>query len=692
MPPSVSTSSPHPYRHRHEASTSTTPTRHPNDETHPDSDLQVLTTRGAANTARSLLKQEILSEEEYINHLSHIIKRDFFPSLANLDAQHEILDAFESEDPKKVEESIRRMRTLWTPTPASTRGGDGKWDKKKKSAGSATPLTWTTPYDDSTPTYFGHTPLPTTPSSTTRPRASPPQPPRIDPNISLDSFQSRYTSEDNSSFAVLLARDNAARKQKYAWAWEAEKRAKVLSIRGREARERLVDVTRDLIEGSEDGSVRMLDGGAGRPGERKLIVGKGTRIGRDDRLMIASSGSERGTLSNNALLIQDTPESRPRVGELELIKRGSHKLAPQGPDPKDQGLQYVDYDSTTVEEDESNRAPTIDQVQPKMESWDFRNRNSFMFPPDADTDTDAPSDPSLANGDKGKGRLIKAGEEKAVNYGATRLTTFERGRVGEGGEDDAMTESSGPSRSRIGAAIAGTPYHIDPSRTPKVSGFSFVDALPSPQAATLPPQALQELMTWGTIEATPVTLRSSTEYDGSVGPFRIQEGSRREGLALRMATQAKRSLSDRVEAASNRRGNRPGGLGSLRSVRGGSILSPSSSSSSTSRTQVPYTPRSNSTLSLSPAAASILHRTKQGRSLGKGMTRTMSPLHPSTSSSSSRKGDSTMDHLMLKCLKAKVEAREKESKRRLERERWSASPAPVPGPAPTPGEEGKEGH
>ncbi|SCZ99325.1 BZ3500_MvSof-1268-A1-R1_Chr7-2g09484 [Microbotryum saponariae] len=129
---SASTSSPlpslpHPYRH--EASTSTT--RHPNDVTHPDSDLQVLSTRGAGNTARSLLKQDILSEEEYITHLSHIIKRDFFPSLANLDAQHEILDAFESEDPKQVEESIRRMRILWTPTPGSTRGGGGKRDKKK---------------------------------------------------------------------------------------------------------------------------------------------------------------------------------------------------------------------------------------------------------------------------------------------------------------------------------------------------------------------------------------------------------------------------------------------------------------------------------------------------------------------------------------------------------------------------------
>ncbi|SCV70700.1 BQ2448_3462 [Microbotryum intermedium] len=657
---------------RHDASTGhhqTTPPHHrqgatpslPNDGAHHDDGLQVLSTRGAATTARSLLKQEILSEEEYITHLSHIIKRDFFPSLATLDAQHEILDAFESDDPRKVEESVRRMRMLWTPTPGTSAAGGCKGKKR------ATPMT-STPYDDSTPTYFGQTPL-STPSSSTKPkrRTSPPRP-RIDPSISLDAFQSRYTSEDNSSFAVLLARDNAARKQKYAWAWEAENKAKALAIRGREARERLVDVTRELIEGSEDGTVRMLDGAAGRPGERKLIVGKAIKVGRDDRLMIASSGTS--TSSNQQLMIQDTQEARPRVGELELVKRGSHKLAPQRPDLKDQGRQYVDYDRATVEEDEANRAPTIDEVQPRMESWDFKNRNSFMFPPDADTS--GPSDPSTI--EKGKQRVVKAGEERAVNYGATRLTTLERARVGEDGGNDATSESSGPSRSRIGAAIAGTPYHANPSRTPKVSGFPFVDALPSPQAASLPPQALQELMTWGTIEATPVTLRSSTEYDGSVGPFRIQEGSRREGLAHRMAKQAKRSLSDRVDAVS-KKGRRQEGLGFLGGGVG-SILSASTSSSS--RMTAPHTPRSNSILALSPAAASILHRTKQGRSIGKGMTRPMtsSALSTSTTTTTS-KGDATVDRLLKKRMKAKIEARELQSRKRLERERWSASPAPV---------------
>jgi protein DGCR14 len=42
--------------------------------------------------------------------------------------------------------------------------------------------------------------------------------------MSLDNFQARYTSEDNSSFTQILDDENRVRKEKWAWAWDAQKR------------------------------------------------------------------------------------------------------------------------------------------------------------------------------------------------------------------------------------------------------------------------------------------------------------------------------------------------------------------------------------------------------------------------------------------------------------------------------------
>ena len=89
---------------------------------------------------RSLNRQVVLEEDEYTEALSHIIARDFFPSLIHLDTTNE--------------------------TPLLSKSKD----------------------------------------------------------LSLDTFQARYTSEDNSSFTQILDEENRVRKEKWAWAWEAQKR------------------------------------------------------------------------------------------------------------------------------------------------------------------------------------------------------------------------------------------------------------------------------------------------------------------------------------------------------------------------------------------------------------------------------------------------------------------------------------
>lgn len=194
--------------------------------------------------------------------------------------------------------------------------------------------------------------------------------------------------------------------------------------------------------------------------------------------------------------------------------------------------------------------------------------------------------------------------------------------------------------------------HTAPSATPKVKGFSFVDALPTPRAATIDPQSLQDLMTWGTIESTPIALRSSaslarSSLGGGGGPFKIVDTSRREALAHKMAVKAKKSLSQRPGGSSHI------GVGGLRrnvldrSVRG-------------EGDRTPRTPSSRGGVDLSPAAKMLLGRTGPGSAIHKGM-----------SSSSEYEAE---EESRRKLERARIRAREVESRERLKRERWSASP------------------
>lgn len=328
-----------------------------------------------------------------------------------------------------------------------------------------------------TPTFFDRTPLTTSSTPAARPSSSriAPAPPRIDPNLSLDAFQSRYTSEDNSSFQDLLVVDNQQRRDKHAWAWEAEKRANAKAVRGRQARERLVDVTKRMIESSGDGTVRLLDGPAGKPGEKRLLVDEGVEVGGSERLMI------KGRDEKERLLITDGRG----VTELSIKGKGREVV-------DERAKQFVDWDKPTVEEDEANKPIPEDELQVQTSAWPFKvraqslacalhaeltccrpqNRNSLMFPPDADRNNpsslppDAPTASSSASTSRSSNsQPILIGEPKGIRYHATRMAEIERGK--RSGASDASSDISiTPSRSRIGAAIAGTPCE---PRSPSVA-------------------------------------------------------------------------------------------------------------------------------------------------------------------------------------------------------------------------------
>ena len=183
----------------------------------------------ASHPERSLNRQVVLEEDEYTEALSHVIARDFFPSLVHLDATNDYLDALRSRDPHLIGASVRRLEQVAaTPLESSRRRLQAQTPGR---------------------TPFGYTAE--TPTHTRSENGGPQQKKaRYDTDMSLDDFQARYTSEDNSSFTQILDQENQVRKEKYGWAWEAQRKVE-------EQRNRMIEQRkRALIEGPAVPGVR----------------------------------------------------------------------------------------------------------------------------------------------------------------------------------------------------------------------------------------------------------------------------------------------------------------------------------------------------------------------------------------------------------------------------------------------------
>ncbi|KAK2628611.1 hypothetical protein QTJ16_001714 [Diplocarpon rosae] len=152
--------------------------------------------------------KNVVDEESYTDAISEIIARDFFPGLLETEIQQEYLDALESEDAAWISTAGRRLKQVMTPGRLKGRHGTSL----------QTPLrTLDTPQ-----TFVGDTPI-SVASDATRPTQTN-APREVDINMSLDKFQSRYTSEDSESFYKLLDKQNQKRVEKNGWMWSANNR------------------------------------------------------------------------------------------------------------------------------------------------------------------------------------------------------------------------------------------------------------------------------------------------------------------------------------------------------------------------------------------------------------------------------------------------------------------------------------
>ncbi|GAB7340713.1 hypothetical protein MBLNU457_7099t1 [Dothideomycetes sp. NU457] len=362
----------------------------------------------------------VLDEDVYTDALSHIIARDFFPGLLETQVQQEYLAALEAKNNDWIREAGRKLTQAMTPGPDGRRGRRGT-SMVSTVRGTQTP--GQTPRGG----WAGSTPgrsISATPDRSRDFAPEEPERPKVDYDLGLSAFQSKYTSEDNESFNALLDKQNEERRKKYGF----------------------------LYNGNKIPTARQI---AYREREQKLLSSRAQQ-------------EEKGAL---ILRPSQDLDQRPASFESFPTRQGAH--------------------------------------------------NALMFRPDSIED----SHQTIAQ----KAQEASFAPPKRTNYGGTRLETAET----------RTTESvpPSPSMSAIDAAIAGRPKASSTdagysgAETPRVNGYAFVDAEPTPSEMGTP--ITDEEADLIEREAAMALLPKSDE-SGGLGGFKMQSQSRREDIHHRL--------------------------------------------------------------------------------------------------------------------------------------------------------------
>ncbi|KAI9795541.1 MAG: hypothetical protein M1835_005565 [Candelina submexicana] len=246
----------------------------------------------------------VLDEDDYTDALSKIIARDFFPGLLETRTQQEYLDALDSQDGDWIASAGKKLTEVMTPGP------DGRRLRGRR----GTVMVTSALGDGPSPIGWGGDTLITSITDGSEDDITI-RNPNVDSNMSLGSFQAKYTSEDNESFYKLLDKQNQKRAEKYAWMWAGNK----------------IPASRQIAHRQREG--RLLEARASQEAEDGE---KSQRTIRDVDERKAMPDTWKARPNNQFMFVPDSVED-----EMETVQQGAESLSKAPP-------KAVVYDNTRL--------------------------------------------------------------------------------------------------------------------------------------------------------------------------------------------------------------------------------------------------------------------------------------------------------------------------------------------------------
>ncbi|TYJ52035.1 hypothetical protein B9479_007364 [Cryptococcus floricola] len=546
--------------------------------------------------SRSLFRQHVVDEATYTAALSHIISRDFFPHLPHLRATNDYLTALQEHDPDLLSASIRTLATLANHNDRGRRAADDIDAESIRRDITGTPYIslpgardmrtpvgargWDTPQQSTrrrrnSSDFDSLEGGPSLASSSKRQRRAP-----VRADLSLDTFQRNFTSEDNASFAQIVQEDNRVkREERFGWAFEAEKAAETRRIEGETKRKAILDAAtsgqwrvngegKRLIGGLAEGGKERAEGEAWKDVKRIGAAPLSETASSSQALVLSDRPTQLSTeipLPPKHPLAEALTDAGLPTTALISAKDGQivpHREVATGSDARATGQEGQALEKSVMGEGDKE---TVSLGGSGVDLWKYKARNNLMYPADADADPYA-KPPSIHT-------LPINGPRPSIAHANTRIPEEDTGAMGTRA---GSTRASSPSRSVVSAAVRGGPREAMPT----VNNYPLVATDPSPS-----PQDMPSLLTWGSLLATPRALDANNDPLDSTPSFRLPETKRRDELGRKLADKAGRDIKQRAR-----------GFARPTSGTGGGDMGP------------PGTPRRQAG-NLTPAAKRLLDRT-----------------------------------------------------------------------------------